>query len=404
MKKTNKKAVVAHNRQAVLDRLRALIMARSAHAYVRGNTAQFYEWLAEMSVSSLPIGPAIWICGDCHVGNLGPISDAKGNVQICIRDFDQAVIGNPAHDLIRLGLSLAMEARGSNLPGVTTALVLENLVHGYMAALKSDDLIPTPTKLPKIVRKSLREAKGRNWRDLAKDRTKGTTESIELGKRFWPITASERHGLESLVKTNEIHTLATQVAHRKSDDPVRFLDAAYWRKGCSSLGLPRYAILLDVGKRASKGRGLCLIDVKGVVPSVAPVLGHSDRRADGGARVAEGARQMTPSLGNRLIGARLGETDVFVRELRPQDLKLEFGTITPKQARQVAAYLAGVVGQAHARQLSRPDRQAWLDDLTSNWSSTVETPSWLWRSVVELVALHEKGYLEHCRRYALANQ
>ena len=32
-------------RQALLQSKRALKMARSTHAYVRGNTAKFYEWL-----------------------------------------------------------------------------------------------------------------------------------------------------------------------------------------------------------------------------------------------------------------------------------------------------------------------------------------------------------------------
>ena len=66
----------------------------------------------------LPRGPHVWICGDCHLGNLGPVADAKGRVKIAIRDLDQTVIGNPAHDLIRLGLSLATAIRGSDLPGV----------------------------------------------------------------------------------------------------------------------------------------------------------------------------------------------------------------------------------------------------------------------------------------------
>jgi uncharacterized protein (DUF2252 family) len=53
----------------------------------------------------LPEGPAIWICGDCHVSNLGPLAGIRGDVSVNIRDLDQTVIGNPAHDLIRLGLS-----------------------------------------------------------------------------------------------------------------------------------------------------------------------------------------------------------------------------------------------------------------------------------------------------------
>ncbi len=86
-----------------MEERRKLKMARSAHAYVRGNTLQFYEWLNAGSGDKLPQGPPIWICGDCHVGNLGPVANAEGKVEIEIRDLDQTVIGNPAHDLVRLG-------------------------------------------------------------------------------------------------------------------------------------------------------------------------------------------------------------------------------------------------------------------------------------------------------------
>ncbi len=107
-------------RDAILMVRRNAKMARSTHAYVRGNTAKFYEWLEQADIQSLPQGPAIWICGHCHTGNLCPVANAKGRVEIKIRDLDQTVIGNPAHDLIRLGLSLSTAARGSSLPGMTT--------------------------------------------------------------------------------------------------------------------------------------------------------------------------------------------------------------------------------------------------------------------------------------------
>ena len=80
-------------------------MARSLHSYIRGNPAQFYDWLVDES-QTVPVGPSIWICGDCHIGNLGPIAARDGEVQISVRDFDQTVIGNPAHDLLRFALSL----------------------------------------------------------------------------------------------------------------------------------------------------------------------------------------------------------------------------------------------------------------------------------------------------------
>jgi aminoglycoside phosphotransferase (APT) family kinase protein len=98
MKKTLS-ATRPQDRRAVLSQRRGLKMARSAHAYVRGNTLQFYEWLASATGKLLPQGPPVWICGDCHLGNLGPVADAHGRVKIAIRDLDQTVIGNPAHDL-----------------------------------------------------------------------------------------------------------------------------------------------------------------------------------------------------------------------------------------------------------------------------------------------------------------
>jgi uncharacterized protein (DUF2252 family) len=157
-------------RRAWLLKGQNLKMARSAHAYVRGNTAKFYEWL-EKAKGTVPGGPAIWICGDCHVGNLGPVANAEGDVEIGIRDLDQTVIGNPAHDLIRLGLSLATAARGSDLPGVTTALMLEQMVKGYTSALQAKSKKkPLHGDGLKPVELVMKEALNRKWRHLAKER------------------------------------------------------------------------------------------------------------------------------------------------------------------------------------------------------------------------------------------
>jgi uncharacterized protein (DUF2252 family) len=88
------KSVSPENRQAHLAATRNLKMASSPHAFVRGSTAQFYQWLEEGRAREIPEAPAVWICGDCHSGNLGPIADARGRIEIQIRDLDQTVIGN----------------------------------------------------------------------------------------------------------------------------------------------------------------------------------------------------------------------------------------------------------------------------------------------------------------------
>ncbi|RMS87498.1 hypothetical protein ALP59_04215 [Pseudomonas savastanoi] len=173
-----------------LINLRNLKMARSAHAFVRGNTAQFYEWLHSQSGRRLPSGPPVWICGDCHAGNLGPTGDSNGRIDMHIRDLDQAVIGNPAHDLVRLGLSLATAARGSDLPGVTTARMLEEMMQGYEEAFTGND--DEEPDRPAQVKAGMRSAVQRTWKHLAKERFEGTQPTIPLGKHFWQLSRAER--------------------------------------------------------------------------------------------------------------------------------------------------------------------------------------------------------------------
>ncbi len=75
-----------NSRLGVLERMRALKMARSTHAYVLANTLKFYEWLAQSrSVQHLAKGPRIWIFGDCHLGNPGPVANADGGAHLQIR-------------------------------------------------------------------------------------------------------------------------------------------------------------------------------------------------------------------------------------------------------------------------------------------------------------------------------
>ena len=93
---------------------------------------------------------------------------------------------------------------------------------------------------------------------------------------------------------------------------------------------------------------------------------------------------------------------LFIRELLPQDLKIEIERVERDEAKEVAGYLAAVVGKAHARQMDRSARKEWRAELRRNRSKSLDAPSWLWRDVVELLTEHERAYLEHCRKCALA--
>jgi uncharacterized protein (DUF2252 family) len=263
-------------------------MTRSAHAYVRGSTLKFYEWLEESSAGKIPEGPAVWICGDCHSGNLGPVASRRGQVAVQIRDLDQTVVGNPAHDLIRLGLSLATAARGSNLPGVTTALMLEHMMEGYEAGLKGESLTPDEETTPKEVRRVLKQSLTRRWKQLARERIQDVKPTIPLGKRFWPLSDAERKAVAALAEDDGLRKLVTSLQHRPDHADIEILDGAYWMKGCSSLGRLRYALL--VGVRDNNGSETCLIDIKEAVPAAAPRASGAEMPPNDADRVVAGAR------------------------------------------------------------------------------------------------------------------
>jgi len=380
-------------RRAPLLQRRAAKMARSPHAYVRGNTAQYYAWLHTQRGQALPRGPAIWICGDCHLGNLGPVADAAGKVTLQLRDFDQATIGNPAHDLVRLGLSLATAARGSSLPGVVTAQMLQHMLLGYQRAFYPghDGVVAKP----QVVKQALRTAQRRSWKALARERFSDVEPTIPLGKNFWPLAAEERDALTAMVATPEVRQLVTALKSRDEDAKLSVLDAAYWVKGCSSLGLLRYAVLVGIGDD-----DYCLIDVKEAVAAASPRYPRISMPRDNARRVLEGARHLAPALGGRMLSQRFMDRGVFIRELMPQDLKLEIDQLSMEEAVRTASYLAYVVGQAHAAQMDADTRDAWLQALLQRPGKAGGTPQWLWDSVVHLVGSHESGYLEHCRDYA----
>lgn len=387
-------------REQILTHTRNLKMARSAHAYVRGSTVKFYEWL-EDGRGKLPEGPSVWICGDCHVGNLGPLADTKGNVLVQIRDLDQTVIGNPAHDLIRLSLSLASAARGSDLSGVTTAKILEELIGGYQSALSGNfDDDRDKSHRPKAIQLLLARSTRRRWRHLAEERLDTVKPTIPLGKRFWAPGPKEREALGEMFASETVWPALSALRGHAKEDTVELLDAAYWVKGCSSLGRLRYAALLRIGQ--GKSSSLCLVDVKEAALAVAPRASKTKMPRDNAVRVVTGAQALSPNLGQRMLAAKLLERPVVVRELMPQDLKIEINRLTRNEAMGLARYLAGVVGRAHGRQMETSQRRRWRLDLGKSRKAAVEIPTWLWTSVVELIALHETAYLDHCRRYALA--
>ena len=80
--------------------------------------------------------------------------------------------------MIRLGLSLAMAPCGSDLPGVTTAHMMERVVRSYEAAFKPEaqgETLDAASSMPMTVRAVMQSAAGRSWKHLADERIEGVS-------------------------------------------------------------------------------------------------------------------------------------------------------------------------------------------------------------------------------------
>ncbi|TXN60349.1 DUF2252 domain-containing protein, partial [Methylobacterium sp. WL18] len=271
---------------SVLEKRRLCKIASSPHAYVRGSTAHFYDLIAAMPAGTLPEGPPVWICGDAHLGNLGAVAGPDGRIDIQVRDLDQTLVSNPAFDLVRLALSLVTAALNATLPGLVTARMMDAMALGYADGILDPEGAERGIAQSDIVATTRRRALGRRWRHLSRERLKGKDARLPRGDRFFDLDGAEQEAFEALSRDAEVHRLVLALGGAEAGAEIRLRDAAYWIKGCSSLGRLRYAGLVEIVGGARPH--LALLDVKEAVPYLAPPAPGADMPADAAARVVAG--------------------------------------------------------------------------------------------------------------------
>jgi uncharacterized protein (DUF2252 family) len=161
------------------------------------------------------------------------------------------------------------------------------------------------------------------------------------------------------------------------------------------------AEVLEARTGRNRADEYCLIAIKEAGLAAAPSAPRAPMPKDQAQRVVEGAKHLSPALGERMMASKLLRRSVVIRELTPQDLKLEIDQLSRAEAVSSARYLAEVVGKAHARQMDASTRRDFVSSFHQRKTARLNAPSWLWSSVVELASNHEAAYLEHCRLYAL---
>ena len=206
--------------------------------------SKFYEWLGQRATGICPHGPPIWICGDCHLGNLGPVADAKGRVADPDprprpdRDRQSGARPHPprpvaGHGGARLGPARRHHRR--------IARAADGRLRG---ALAGDERRATKTPRPSP---SGRVLEARGAPALATPGRGAHRQRRAARCRSASVLAADARGARGdrrAVRHEIVRRLVTSLQSRDDDAPVEVVDAAYWMKGCSSLGRLRYAVML----------------------------------------------------------------------------------------------------------------------------------------------------------------
>jgi len=165
-------------------------------------------------------------------------------------------------------------------------------------------------------------------------------------------------------------------------EQLEILDKAFRIAGTGSLGSLRVAVLTR-GKGGDDGAWL--FDLKDQPGSSVDVLAPRPASASR-AQEVEAAFRACLELPPRMLGtSRLGEHDVLVRRLTPQEDKLSLARLRPEDLLPLAAYLGALLGTAHRRGRSRE---------FSTW--TAHDCGGILERAVALAGIHEAVYLELC--------
>ena len=233
-------------------------MRQNAFRFYRGSCHLFYDDLP--SKSFLNKSPNTWICGDLHLENFGSYKADNRLVYFDITDFDESALAPCLWDVSRLIVSIMIANETLKTDKITAIELSKNFLNGYTNSLKDgySRLVQEATAKG-MVRDFLENLEHRNRKDFINSRT------IKTGnKRKLLVDNIHVSNLGKNKKDEIALAISTWAAQQENPAFYKVLDAGYRIAGTGSLGLERYALLVE-GKGSPDGN--YLLDLKIANPS-----------------------------------------------------------------------------------------------------------------------------------------
>ncbi|WP_130619215.1 DUF2252 domain-containing protein [Dyella amyloliquefaciens] len=242
-----------------------MAMRHDPFTFLRGTCHLFYAQLPE--AKWLAKAPPVWVCGDLHLENMGSYKGDNRLVYFDLNDFDEAALAPSSWELVRLLTSVHMAASSLNLNTSQANHLCRDFLDSYAAELRMGKARWVERDMASgMVGDLLGSLRGRLRPHFLDSRTvrKGKHRTLRIdGRRALPVTDKQREKVTALID---------RIAARE-DKPrfYRVLDVARRIAGTGSLGVDRYAVLIE-GKGSPDGN--YLLDLKQALPSsLVPHLG-----------------------------------------------------------------------------------------------------------------------------------
>jgi uncharacterized protein (DUF2252 family) len=219
-------------------------MRQSPFIFLRGACHLFYGALP--AVPALTEAPRAWACGDLHFENFGSYKGDNRLVYFDINDFDEAALAPCTWDLLRLLCSLQCGAADLKASAAQAQALSQACVQAYrQALLRGKPLWVEGETASGVVAALFERLKARRRVDFLNQRTvlhKNGQRQLKVdGQKALPVSEDERRRVTAFVQR--------YAAQQAQPGFFEVIDVARRVAGTGSLGLPRYAVLVQAKAR-----------------------------------------------------------------------------------------------------------------------------------------------------------
>ena len=329
--------------------LKYQLMSQSAFRFFRGTCHLFYEDLSK--INDLPGSPLAWICGDLHLENFGSYKGDNRLEYFDLNDFDEAVLAPALWEVSRMITSIFVGLDSLNINSSEAKDAVAFFLKIYAETLSSGKPKYIETETAKgIVKTFLDNVASRKQKELLKERAIKKNGELNL-----LIDNVHFYKLDKDLK-NELLVFLEQwlKANMKYKNGFNILDTAFRIAGTGSIGLKRYAFLVEKLRNPSK---YILVDMKqATVSSVQPFLSTPQpawvTEADRVVTVQQRMQNVSPAF---LSSVKFKNDSYSLKELQPSADKIDFIVIKDKfkDIKRVIADMAMLTASAQLRSSGR---------------------------------------------------